>query len=358
MWLGNFKEQQVFKTITSICTAKHNGDKKMKLGIWGTVIVVAAVTSVVSVGSTALYYNITARQKLIVATTTSLFDTGLLDKVEIQFEAKHNIDVYFVSVGTGIAIQFARRGDADMILVHSPSSELTFLKGGYGVNRKIIAYNFFEIVGPETDPTKISSLSPTEALAKIVSAGRNSEALWISRGDNSGTHSKEKALWTTAGFNWTEIRDETGWFIETGSGMGNTLKTANQMNAYTLADVGTFLAYSNADPNLVPDLTGLVTQGQQLLNVYGAIVVNQTLHPQTNFEGAITFIKYLTSEEGQQLMEEYGIGKYGQSLFHPAVNLLKNNTDPTIAQMIKDYAFFDDSECPLKYRYGHPELYS
>ncbi|MDH5448468.1 MAG: substrate-binding domain-containing protein [Candidatus Bathyarchaeota archaeon] len=330
----------------------------MNLGTWGTVIIVAAIASVASVGSTTLYYNMTTRQTLVVATTTSLFDTGLLDEVEIQFEAKHNIDVYFVSVGTGIAIQFAQRGDADMILVHSPSSELTFLEGGYGVNRKIIAYNFFEIVGPETDPAGISSLLPIEAFSKIVSAGRNSAALWISRGDNSGTHSKEKALWTEAGFNWTEIRDETSWFIETGSGMGNTLKTANQMYAYTFADIGTFLAYSNADPNLVPNLTELVIQGQQLLNVYSAIVVKQTFHSQANFEGAITFLKYLTSEEGQQLIEEYGINKYRQSLFHPAVNLLKNNTDPTIVQMIKDYAFFDDSECPPKYRNGHLELYS
>jgi len=329
----------------------------MKLGTWGIVIIVAAITSVASVGGTTLYFNMTAREKLVVATTTSLFDTGLLDEVEIQFEVKHNIDVYFVSVGTGIAIQFAQRGDADMILVHSPSSELTFLEEGYGVNRKIIAYNFFEIVGPETDTAEISSLSPIEALSKIVSKGREGEVLWVSRGDNSGTHSKEKDLWIAAGFNWTEIRDEISWFVETGSGMGNALKTANQMNAYTLTDIGTFLAYSNADPNLVPNLTELVTQGQQLLNVYSAIVVNQTLHSQVNFEGAITFIKYLISEEGQQIIEEYGVDKYGQGLFYPAVNLLKYNADPMMAQMIKDHVFFEGSECPPKYRHGYPELY-
>lgn len=329
----------------------------MKLGIWGIVIIVAAITSVASVGSTAIYLNMTAKQKLVIATTTSLFDTGLLDEVEIQFEAKHNIDVYFVSVGTGIAIKFAQRGDADIILVHSPSSELAFLEGGYGVNRKIIAYNFFEIVGTEIDPAGIGGLSPIEALSKIVYAGRNSETLWVSRGDNSGTHSKEKALWVAAGFNWTEIKNETSWFIETGSGMGNTLRTANQLSAYTLADIGTFLAYSNADPNLVPNLTELVTQGQQLLNVYSAIAVNQTLHPQANFEGAITFIGYLTSQEGQQLIEEYEIDKYGQSLFHPAVNLLKSNTNPTMAQMIRDHAFFEGLECPPQYRHGHPECY-
>jgi len=330
----------------------------MGLSIWKTVLIVAAITSIASVGGTAVYFNMTAKQKLVVATTTSLFDTGLLDEIETQFEAKHNIDIYFVSVGTGIAIKFAQRGDADVILVHSPSSELAFLEGGYGLDRKIIAYNFFEIVGPEADSAGIEGNSPIEALSKIVAAGRNSQALWVSRGDNSGTHSKEKALWAAAGFNWTEIRDETGWFVETGSGMGNTLKTSNELQAYTLTDIGTFLAYSNADPNLIPNLKELVTQGKQLLNVYSAIVVNQTLHPHTNFKGAITFIKYLISEEGQQLIAEYGRDKYGQSLFYPAVNLLKNNTDPTMAQMIRDYAFFEGYECPPQYRYGYPELYN
>ncbi len=329
----------------------------MKLGTWGTVIILAAITSIVSVGSTALYLGTSSRQKLVVATTTSLFDTGLLDEVETLFEVTHNIDVYFVSVGTGIAIQFAQRGDADMILVHSPSDELTFLEDGYGVNRKIVAYNFFEIVGPEEDPAEVGELPPIEALSKIVSAGRDSQAMWISRGDSSGTHSKEKALWNAAGFNWAEIREETGWFVETGSGMGNTLKTANQLHAYTLTDIGTFLAYSNSNPNLIPNLSGLVTEGQELLNVYSAIAVNQTFHPQANFEGAIKFIKYLISEEGQQLIEDYGMDRYGQSLFYPSVDLLKTNSNPTIAQMMKDYAFFESSECPPQYRYGHPELY-
>lgn len=329
----------------------------MKLGTWGIALIVAAITTVASVGGTFVYFNITARQKLVVATTTSLFDTGLLDEVETQFEAKHNIDVYFISVGSGIAIQFAQRGDADMILVHSPSDELAFLQGGYGVNRKVLAYNFFVIVGPEADPAEISGSSPTEALSKIASTGRGSQASWVSRGDGSGTNAREKELWKAAGFNWTEIRDETSWFMETGSGMGNTLKTANQLNGYTLADIGTFLAYSNAEPSLVPNLVELVTQGSELLNVYGAIAVNATRQPGANFEGAVTFMKYMMSEEGQQLIEDYGVSDYGKNLFYPAVELLKSNTDPTMAQMIRNYAFFEGSECPSQYRSGHPELY-
>jgi tungstate transport system substrate-binding protein len=347
----------------SICTDKHNGDQKMKLGIWGIVIAVATITSIASIVGTVLFFNASAyfgappEQSLVVATTTSLFDTGLLDKIETQFEAQHNIDLYFVSVGTGIAIEFAKRGDADMVLVHSPSTELAFLEDGYGVNRKIIAYNFFEIVGPESDPAGMGGLSPAEALSRIVSSGRESTAMWVSRGDSSGTHSKEKELWKNAGFNWTQIRDETSWFIETGSGMGNTLKTANQLNAYTLSDIGTFLSYSNANPNLIPNLKELVTQGQELLNVYSAIAVSQEAHPRANLDAVTTFTKYLMSDEGQRLIEEYGKDDYGQSLFHAAVDLLRNDTEPTIAQMIRDYAFFDGSECPTQYRYGYPELY-
>lgn len=329
----------------------------MKLGTWGIALIVAAITATASVAGTALYLSTASKQKLVVATTTSLFDTGLLDEVETQFEAKYNIDVYFISVGSGIAIQFAQRGDADMILVHSPSEELAFMKGGYGVNRKIIAYNFFEIAGPEDDPAGISGTTPTEALSKIASAGRSSETFWVSRGDGSGTHAKEKELWKAAGFNWTEIRDETSWFMETGSGMGNTLKTANQLKGYTLADIGTFLAYSNAEPNLVPNLMELVTRGTELLNVYSAIPVNATLQPEANFEGAVTFVKYLLSKEGQQLIGEYRVEDYGKSLFYPAVELLQSDTDPTMAHMIQSYAFFEGSECPPQYRLGHPELY-
>lgn len=328
----------------------------MEFDLWKTVLIVAAITSIASVGSTIVYLNVTASQKLVVATTTSLFDTGLLDEVEANFEAERNIDVYFVSVGTGLAIQFAQRGDADMILVHSPSDEIAFLKGGYGLNRKIIAYNFFEIVGPQVDTAGISGLAPLEALEKIASAGRHSQALWVSRGDDSGTHSKEKAMWDAAGLNWAEVKEE-GWFVETGSGMGNTLKTANELQAYTLTDVGTYLAYKNGNVNLVPDLTELVTQGQELLNVYSAIAVNQTLHPHTNFEGAITFIKFLISEEGQRIIGEYGMDKYGQSLFRPAVNILKTDVEPEITEMIMDYAFFDGSECPPQFRYGDFKLY-
>jgi len=329
---------------------------KTKLGTWGVVIMIAAVASTASVAGTLYYLQVFSRQKLVVATTTSLYETGLLDEIEEHFEQKYPIDLCLISVGTGIAIQFAQRGDADMLLVHSPPQEIKLLQDNYGTNRKIIAYNFFQIVGPNDDPAQIEGLSITEALSKIVSTGRNSHAIWISRGDNSGTHIKEKALWNAAGFNWALLRDETNWFKETGSGMGKTLIVANELEAYTLTDIGTFLAYSQDMSNLVPNLRTLVSQEAELINVYSAIAVNKTTNSNANFEAATNFTKFLISKEGQQIIENYGISAYGQPLFYPAVELLKNNTAP-IAQIIKEYSYFDDSECPPQYRYGHPELY-
>lgn len=338
----------------------HNasGDDKMKpkLGTWGLVIIVAAIASTASVAGTLYYLQAFSRQKLVVATTTSLYDTGLLDEIEEHFEQKYPIDLCLISVGTGIAIQFAQRGDADMLLVHSPSQEIKFLQDNYGVNRKIIAYNFFQIIGPNNDPAQIEGLSITEALSKIVSEGRNTRAIWISRGDNSGTHTKEKTLWNATGFDCAFLRDETNWFKETGSGMGKTLIVANELKAYTLTDIGTFLAYNQGTSNLVPNLKALVGEEAELINVYSAIAVNKTTNPNANFEAATTFTKFLISKEGQQIIENYGISAYAQPSFYPAVELLKNNTEP-IAQMIKNYAYFDGSECSPQYRCGYPELY-
>ncbi len=318
-----------------------------------TILVVAiAVSSVAGV----TYIWVTGRQTkqtLVISTTTSLYDTGLLDTIEEQFEAEYPINVYFISVGTGEAIVQAQRGDADMLLVHAPSQEYTFLESGYGMCRKIIAYNFFAIVGPAEDPAHIAGSSPVEALTRIVEAGRAGNTTWVSRGDNSGTYTKEISLWKTAGFNYTTLRNED-WYRETGTGMGGTLNIANEFSAYTLADMGTYLKYYK--DGLI-SLVVLVSQGEELLNVYSAIAVNKTQNPKANFEGAITFIKFLISQEGQQIIGEYGNDTYGQSLFCPAVQLLKENTDPTIVTWIQNYAYFNGTECPQQYRDDHPELY-
>jgi tungstate transport system substrate-binding protein len=290
----------------------------------------------------------------VVSTTTSLYDTELLDIIEEKFEARYSIDVYFISVGTGLAIKHAERGDADMILVHAPSKELSFLDGGYGVCRKIVAYNFFAIVGPEADPANIKDLSPTQALLEIVETGRSEEVKWVSRGDDSGTHTKEKGLWTATGLNWTTLRNE-GWYVEAGAGMGKTLQISDNLDAYTLADVGTYLKYYKDG---IISLKTLVIQGEELLNVYSAIAGNQARHSGINFDGAITFMKFLISEEGQETIANFGKDLYGQSLLYPAVNLLIQNTDPTMVQWIRNYAFFDGYECPPEYQDDHPELYT
>lgn len=325
------------------------------MGAWSVIII---ITVLISVLGTTYAFGVgpfaRGRTKLVVSTTTSLYDTGLLDAVETQFEEQYVIDIYFISAGTGIAIQYAKRGDADMILVHSPSQELGFLEGGYGVCRKIIAYNFFSIVGPATDPAHIEGATITQALTSIVTAGRDSEVAWVSRGDNSGTHTKEKSLWTIAGFDWNELRNEE-WYVESGTGMGKTLQIADEKTAYTLADIGTYLKYY-ADGLI--RLEVLVGQDQELLNVYSAIVVDKDHNPEVNFDAAITFIKYLISPEGQQIIADYGTNTYGRSLFYPAVQLLGQNADPTLAQWIKDYAYFNGDECPVEYQDDHPELYS
>jgi tungstate transport system substrate-binding protein len=319
--------------------------------VWFIMLIVAVVGSVV--GAT-YYLRATGKKRLIISTTTSLYDTGLLDEIEARFEARYPIDLNFISAGTGIAIKHAERGDADLILVHAPSQELKFLTSGVGVNRKIIAYNFFAIVGPEGDPAKIIGLSPIHALQKIVETGRNGKAFWVSRGDNSGTHSKEKALWAEAGFNLETLSKESSWYINAGSGMGATLRMAEQMSAYTLTDIGTYLKYYKEG---LISLKILVSQGKQLLNVYSAIAVNPALHPHVNFKGAMAFIRFLISQEGQKIIEQYGKDIYGQSLFHPAVKLLKENTDQEMANWIKEFAFFDGYECPPKYRKDSEGLY-
>ena len=325
----------------------------MKNWIWLTIVILAII---VSVAGASYYFEVFSptQEKLIVSTTTSLFDTGLLDTIEDEFEAKYPIDLYFISVGTGLAITHAQRGDADMILVHAPSQELTFLEEGYGTCRKIIAYNFFAIVGPEADPANIKGLPPIQALLKIVETGRNQGAIWVSRGDDSGTHTKEKGLWAAADFDWSLIREEE-WYIEAGTGMGKTLQVADNLDAYTLADMGTYLKYRKDE---IISLETLVTQGEELLNAYSAIAGNQTRQSHINFDGAITFIKFLISEEGQEIIANFGKDMYEQNLFYPTVNLLKQNTDPTLLQWIKNYAFIDGYECPPEYWADHPELYT
>ncbi|MEN6611736.1 MAG: substrate-binding domain-containing protein [Methanoregulaceae archaeon] len=256
-----------------------------------------------------------ASDTLLIATTTSLYDTGLLNKIQDVYQNETGVKVKITSQGTGQAIQLAQRGDVDLLLVHSPSQEKTFMDNGYGVNQRCIAYNYFIIVGPENDPAGIANLSPTAALTKIREAGLNGSqnVYFVSRGDQSGTHTAEQTLWKKAGFNYTaNVSDSGAWYLSIGKGMGDTLVMASQKNAYTLTDEGTYLAYKG-QLSVVP----LVTSGSDLLNRYSAIAVNQAKNPNVNEIQADRFINWLISDEGKTLVGDYGVDKYGKSLFTP-----------------------------------------
>ena len=333
---------------------------------WQKLLLVAVLATIIVVAGTLVYFNYFSKRRLFISTTTSLYDTGLLDVIEADYEATHNVDLQITAVGTGVAIQQAQNGDADIVLVHSPSVEKTFLEGGYGVNRKIIAYNFFTIVGPADDPAQISGKTAAEALFNIVQYGENmpdqsgATQIWVSRGDNSGTNSKEKSLWTAAGYNYTELSDDV-WFASTGQGMGATLTVADQKGAYTLSDIGTYLKYYS-DGNI--DLSSLILEERALLNVYSVMAVspdvsaNQSVHENINFEDAMNFIEYLISDSTQELITEYGKDTYGQSLFTGAVQQLIADEPQPLMSWVQDYAFFDGSECPPQYRNGYEDLYS
>jgi len=332
---------------------------------WQKLLIVAALATIIVVAGTLVYFNYFAKRRLFISTTTSLYDTKLLDAIETEYEATHNVDLNILAVGTGIAIQHAQNGDADVVLVHAPSVEKSFLEGGYGVNRKIIAYNFFTIIGPEDDPAGIEGKTITEALDNIVAYGDGLAAqsgqtqIWVSRGDNSGTHSKEKSLWSKAGYDYESITAEP-WYASAGQGMGATLNIANQKEAYCLADIGTYLKFYSDGTISLP---ALIQEEESLLNVYSVMAVNptvpanQSVHEQINFNDAMDFIQYLISPETQQLITDYGKDTYGQSLFTGAVQPLVDDAPQPIVSWIQDYAFFEGSECPPQYRNGYTDLY-
>jgi tungstate transport system substrate-binding protein len=301
-------------------------------------------------------YFLWPRQKtqLIVSTTTSLYETGCLDQLKQRFEQTNpGYNVSFISQGTGKAIETAKLGQADMILVHAPTDayEWGFLKDGYGVNRKIVAYNFFIIAGPSDDPVGIDGTTPLDALTMIKVAGEEGNALWVSRGDGSGTHTKEKALWAAAGINYTEIREED-WYLEAGSGMAATLQLANQEDAYTLSDKASYL---NNKVNI--ELVKLVEGGYDMLNVYSAIACDPRTLTNAKFDGAMAFIRFLVSDATQDFFSTFGVAQAGDAHFKPWIPVLKG-PDSEIKQWVETYAYKDGTECPTQYRYNASDLYS
>ncbi len=241
-----------------------------------------------------------------VATTTSLYDTGLWGYLEPMFEEANGVELDVLYAGTGKAIDWARRGDVDVITVHSRSREILMVEDGVGIERVPFAYNYFLIVGPENDPAGIAGMQPEEAFATLMDTGAGT---FVSRGDDSGTHGKEKSIWTNAGFDYdADVRTAGEWYIEGGSGMGPTLVMADEMQAYTLSDIGTFLAYQG-DLSLVP----VVDQGDALLNVYSVLAVSTA----RDSEMAQALVDFLVSPEVQVLIGEYGVEEYGRQLFTP-----------------------------------------
>lgn len=243
--------------------------------------------------------------RLKVATTTSLYDTGLWGYLEPMFEDKYGVELDVLYAGTGKALEWGTRGDVDVVTVHSKSREEKFVADGYGVERVSFAYNYFLVVGLEDDPAGIAGMTPEDAFTKLIEDG---DAKFVSRGDDSGTHGKEKAIWASAGYDYEDVRTAGGWYVEAGSGMGPTLNMASEMQAYTLTDIGTFLAYQN-DLDLAP----IVDEGDVLLNVYSVLAVTSTKYP----DMANNMVEFLTSEEIQDLIGKYGVEEYGRQLFTP-----------------------------------------
>ena len=244
------------------------------------------------------------KAELTLATTTSVQDSGLLDVLLPPFEAENRCKVRVIGVGTGQAIRLAKEGNVDVILVHDPAEEEILVDEGYGVRRYSIMYNEFVIVGPKEDPAHIrGGREGAKALKKIVA----SKSTFISRGDDSGTHRKERELWRLAG-----IEPSGGWYIEAGIGMVGTLRIANERKAYTLTDRGTYLAHRKE-----LDLTILVEGDENLYNLYSIIPISEEKYPHVNFRLAMKLVEFITGAEGQDIIRTYGQKEYGQLLFFP-----------------------------------------
>ncbi len=243
---------------------------------------------------------------LILATTTSTQNSGLLDAIIPSFEEKTGITVKVVAVGTGKALQMGRDGEADALLVHAKTSEEEFVAEGYGVERFDVMYNDFVILGANEDPAELMTKAPNDV--KIAyEAIQASEATFVSRGDDSGTHKKEKSIWASA-----DIEPVGDWYLEAGKGMGDVITMANELLAYTMSDRATYLSMSDT-----LDI-GVVVEGDSLLfNQYGVIAVNPEINDIINNEAANEFIAWIVAEETQGMIAEFGKEKFGQSLFVP-----------------------------------------
>jgi tungstate transport system substrate-binding protein len=242
--------------------------------------------------------------ELILATTTSTQDSGLLDALVPEFEDQYDCNVKTIAVGSGEAIRLGSEGEADVLLVHSPKAEEVFMTAGNGESRDLVMHNDFIIVGPADDPAGIGDAESAAAALALIS---ESEATFLSRGDESGTHTKELGLWTTA-----EIEPAGSWYQETGQGMGATLTVTTEKQGYTLSDRGTYLAQSD---NL--DLEILYEGDKALNNIYHVIVVDPEKHSEVNVDCARDFSAFMIAADTQATIGEFGVDEFGEPLFIP-----------------------------------------
>lgn len=247
--------------------------------------------------------------EIILSTTTSTRDSGLLDYLLPIFTEKTGVDVKVLAVGTGQALQMGKDGEADILLVHAKASEEEFLAEGHGTERRDVMYNDFVLVGPSTDPANLKENYPDNILEGLRVLSTD-QASFISRGDDSGTHKKELGIWESAG-----IEPSGQWYVEAGAGMGDVLKIADEKQAYTLTDRATYLSMKDD-----LDLEIIIEGDNNLFNQYGIIPVDPSKNDNINNDGAMEFMNWLTGEEAQNLIKDFGVEEYGEPLFVPNAN--------------------------------------
>src|SRR5574341_551435 len=258
----------------------------------------------VILGMIAAPRPVAAGQPVILSTTTSTQDSGLLDVLVPMFERKSGTTVKTISVGTGQALALAAKGEADVCLVHAPDSEKKYVADGLLLNRRLVMHNDFIIVGPAEDPARIKGLAgAADALRRIAEA----KAAFVSRGDNSGTHQLEKKLWKEA-----KLEPSGAWYLQAGQGMGATLGIASEKRAYAVTDRGTFLAFQKR-----VGLVSLVEKDRSLLNIYSVLEANAAKFPRVNAAGGKAFADFMVSKEVQEVIRTFGVDKYGEPLFFP-----------------------------------------
>lgn len=251
---------------------------------------------------TVIFSQAIAGERLRMSTTTSTENSGLLKALLPPFEKICDCEVDVISVGTGKALKIGEMGDVDVVFVHARTLEDKFVAEGFGVNRKDVMYNDFVIIGPYSDPAGIKEAkTASDALSRIAAK----DAVFISRGDESGTHQKEKEIWKAAG-----IAPKGSWYVEAGQGMGEVITMATEKQGYTLTDRGTYISYKKKT-----DLVTLFEREKGLFNPYGVIAVNPKKHPHVKYDLAMKFIDFVTSKEGQEIIKNFKVN--GEQLFFP-----------------------------------------